>query len=50
MKVTEEEVVQIHKSLKKKKADEKEGWRNEDITEGGDEMVKSIKRSLPMQY
>ena len=40
--VTEEEVRQVIKKLKKKKAGDHEGWKNELIVAGGCEMVKSL--------
>ena len=43
IQVTDEEVKPILSHLKKKKAKDKEGWRNEMLIEGGDEMVKSIR-------
>jgi hypothetical protein len=43
IQVTDEEVQPILKHLKKRKASDKEGWRNEMLIEGGDEMVKSVR-------
>ncbi len=42
MQVTEEEVGPILRKLKKKKAKDADGWVNEMLIYGGDEMVKSV--------
>ena len=59
MKVSDEEVECVVKSLKRRKAADREGWRNEDVLEGGEEMKKSITKltnqilesySIPAQW
>lgn len=42
MEISEEDVRKSIKKLKKKKAGDRDGWRNEMIIEGGEEMVKSL--------
>ena len=43
-KITTEEIRKVMSQLKKRKAGDMDEWVNEMITEGGEEMIKSIQR------
>ena len=49
-KITEEEVEKVVAKLKKKKAKDKDGWKNEMMLEGGDEMIKSLVKLCTITY
>ena len=44
LKIEKEQIEEIIHKLKKKKAEDYEGWRNELMIFGGNEMIKSLVR------